>query len=236
LAKDLPAQPAGGGLAHFDVNMIHAGQIFQNALGFRFDLLRGFGIGEVSCIVTLTAPLAAEISLTRPKETMSREKPGYLTAFSAFWICSCDKHGGQVASFMPKTSAKFIQTEFVFAAVFNCAKTGGMEISGLILIRMILNMTQKANNGTELLVEKFRSSKPARPSPNGCSRCARPAWPALPNWVFRRCSDEDWRFTNVAPIAKLNFHSRPKPPSTARKARPSTNPFSPGCPATGSCS
>ena len=35
---------AGGGLAHFDVNVIHAGQSFQNALAFGFDLLRGFGI------------------------------------------------------------------------------------------------------------------------------------------------------------------------------------------------
>ena len=38
---------------------------------------------------TLTAPLAMEISLTRPKETMSREKPGYFTALSAFKTKSC---------------------------------------------------------------------------------------------------------------------------------------------------
>jgi hypothetical protein len=35
-------------------------------------------------MTTLTAPLAAEISLTSPNETMSRENPGYLTDFSAF--------------------------------------------------------------------------------------------------------------------------------------------------------
>src|SRR5581483_4582093 len=47
------------------------------------------GLADVNWIDTLTASLAAETSLTRPKETMSREKPGYLTAFSAFKTDSC---------------------------------------------------------------------------------------------------------------------------------------------------
>ena len=35
---------SSGGLAHFDVNVVHAGKIFQGAFAFDFDLLRGFGI------------------------------------------------------------------------------------------------------------------------------------------------------------------------------------------------
>ena len=83
---------AGGGLAHFDVNVIHAGQRFQNALGFALICCAASGFGEVNCIDTLTAPLAAEISFTSPNETMSREKPGYLTAFSAFWMSCLREH------------------------------------------------------------------------------------------------------------------------------------------------
>src|ERR1700679_2298858 len=47
-------------------------------------------LAEVNCIVTVTTPLAAAISLTRPNETMSREKPGYLTDFNASKTVSCE--------------------------------------------------------------------------------------------------------------------------------------------------
>src|SRR5690348_16052660 len=42
----------------------------------------------VSSIETVTAPLLEEISLIRPNETISRENPGYFTAFNAFLMSS----------------------------------------------------------------------------------------------------------------------------------------------------
>ena len=65
-------------------------------------------------------------------------------------------------------------------------------------------MTQKANHGTESMVAQFSQRETA----------AQPKWLALVRQVglasfaeqgFPKLSDEDWRFTNVAPIAKLNF-------------------------------
>ncbi len=74
------------------------------------------------------------------------------------------------------------------------------------IIRIILNMTQNANNGTAQLVEKFSQFK---------SAASQPAWlPPLRNSGlasftaagFPTLHDEDWRFTNIAPIARLPFH------------------------------
>ena len=65
-------------------------------------------------------------------------------------------------------------------------------------------MTPNANNGTELLVAKFSKQDTAVQlkwlalmRQNGIASFAEQGFPKL--------SDEDWRFTNVAPIAKLNF-------------------------------
>jgi hypothetical protein len=46
---------------------------FSDALASILICCAASGLGEVNCIVTLTAPFAAEISLTSPNETMSRE-------------------------------------------------------------------------------------------------------------------------------------------------------------------
>ena len=66
-------------------------------------------------------------------------------------------------------------------------------------------MTQKAHHGTERLVETFSrfASAPAHPKwlpPVRKSGLASFAAAGFPN-----LSDEDWRFTNVAPIAQLPF-------------------------------
>jgi len=66
-------------------------------------------------------------------------------------------------------------------------------------------MTQTAHSDTAKLVEKFSTFAPVAPQPAwlqplrqaGIARFAAAGFPTL--------NDEDWRFTNVAPIAKLNF-------------------------------
>ena len=66
-------------------------------------------------------------------------------------------------------------------------------------------MTQTAHSDTAKLVEKFSTFAPVAPQPAwlqplraaGITRFAAAGFPTL--------NDEDWRFTNVAPIAKLNF-------------------------------
>ena len=44
-----------------------------------------------------------------------------------------------------------------------------------------------------------------RPRPPGCSPCARTPSGASPSSAFRPRIDEEWRFTNVAPIARTTF-------------------------------
>jgi Fe-S cluster assembly protein SufD len=69
---------------------------------------------------------------------------------------------------------------------------------------MILNMTPKADNGTKPLVEQFsRLSTAAQPHWLAPMRKAGIA--SFADQGFPTLHDEDWRFTNVAPIAKLNF-------------------------------
>ena len=66
-------------------------------------------------------------------------------------------------------------------------------------------MTQTAHSDTAKLVEKFSTFAPVAPQPAwlqplrqaGITRFAAAGFPTL--------NDEDWRFTNVAPIIKLNF-------------------------------
>src|SRR5437899_10661841 len=45
-------------------------------------------VASASC--TLTSPLSMLTDLTKPNETMSRVKPGYLTDFKAFFTCSSE--------------------------------------------------------------------------------------------------------------------------------------------------
>jgi Fe-S cluster assembly protein SufD len=66
-------------------------------------------------------------------------------------------------------------------------------------------MTQKANNGTELLVEKFSQIEVASSQPKWLAPLRKAGIASFADQGFPKLSDEDWRFTNIAPIAKLNF-------------------------------
>jgi Fe-S cluster assembly protein SufD len=66
-------------------------------------------------------------------------------------------------------------------------------------------MTQNANNGTELLVEKFSQTVGAPNQPKWLSPLRKAGIASFAEAGFPKLSDEDWRFTNVAPIAQLPF-------------------------------
>ena len=66
-------------------------------------------------------------------------------------------------------------------------------------------MTQKANNGTELLVGQFSRFEAAAPRSNWLSPLRKAGLAGFAELGFPKLSDEDWRFTNVAPIANLPF-------------------------------
>src|ERR1017187_403530 len=67
-------------------------------------------------------------------------------------------------------------------------------------------MTPKADNGTELLVEKFSQFEAASTQPKWLRPVRKAGIASFAEQGFPTLHDEDWRFTNVAPIAKLNFH------------------------------
>src|SRR5579864_5748612 len=66
-------------------------------------------------------------------------------------------------------------------------------------------MTQKANDGTALLVEKFSGFKSATPQPHWLPAMRKAGIASFAEAGFPTLHDEDWRFTNVAPIAQLPF-------------------------------
>ena len=66
-------------------------------------------------------------------------------------------------------------------------------------------MTQKANNGTESLVAKFSQLETAATQPKWLAPVRKAGLASFADQGFPTLHDEDWRFTNVAPIAKLNF-------------------------------
>jgi Fe-S cluster assembly protein SufD len=66
-------------------------------------------------------------------------------------------------------------------------------------------MTQKAKNGTELLVGKFSQLEATSSQPKWLAPLRKAGIASFADQGFPKLSDEDWRFTNVSPIAKLNF-------------------------------
>jgi Fe-S cluster assembly protein SufD len=66
-------------------------------------------------------------------------------------------------------------------------------------------MAQNANNGTELLVEKFSQFKTASPQPEWLPPLRKAGMAGFAELGFPKLSDEDWRFTNVMPIVQLPF-------------------------------
>ena len=71
-------------------------------------------------------------------------------------------------------------------------------------------MTQNADNGTELLVEKFSQFKAPTHQPKWLQPLRKAGLACFAELGFPKLSDEDWRFTNVAPIAKLPFTLAPE--------------------------
>ncbi len=65
-------------------------------------------------------------------------------------------------------------------------------------------MTSNANNGTESLVAAF-SKVPSGTQPKWLAPVRLAGITSFAAQGFPKLTDEDWRFTNVAPIAKLNF-------------------------------
>jgi len=70
---------------------------------------------------------------------------------------------------------------------------------------MILNMTPKTNNGTELIASKFESFAAGAAGPQWLSPLRKAGLASFADQGFPTLHDEDWRFTNVAPVAKLDF-------------------------------
>jgi Fe-S cluster assembly protein SufD len=66
-------------------------------------------------------------------------------------------------------------------------------------------MTPKANNGTELLVKQFSRLESAAPQPKWLLPVRKAGIAGFAELGFPTLHDEDWRFTNVAPIAQLPF-------------------------------
>ena len=66
-------------------------------------------------------------------------------------------------------------------------------------------MTPNANNGTDLLVGKFSEQEAAGTGPKWLAPLRKAGIASFADQGFPTLHDEDWRFTNVAPIAKLNF-------------------------------
>ena len=66
-------------------------------------------------------------------------------------------------------------------------------------------MTPKADNGTALLVGKFSQFEAAAPQPKWLAPVRKAGLAGFAELGFPKLSDEDWRFTNVTPIAQLPF-------------------------------
>lgn len=66
-------------------------------------------------------------------------------------------------------------------------------------------MTPKASNGTEPVVEKFAHFAPAGDGPKWLAPLRKAGLASFADQGFPTLHDEDWRFTNVAPVARLDF-------------------------------
>ena len=71
-------------------------------------------------------------------------------------------------------------------------------------------MTPKANNGTELVVEKFAQFAATTTGPKWLAPLRKAGLACFADLGFPTLQDEDWRFTNVAPVARLNFQPAPQ--------------------------
>src|SRR5213079_1901077 len=83
--------PPGGAWISIKTLPLRMPSIVRKERSASFLIVAGtFGslVAIASC--TLTSPLSIWIDFTNPNETMSRVKPGYFTAFNAFFTCSSE--------------------------------------------------------------------------------------------------------------------------------------------------
>jgi hypothetical protein len=73
-----------------DADVFDARQDAENLLGLCLDRLRNRGLIRGSASCTVMALPSTWIPFTKPNETMSRLKPGYLTAFNASLISASE--------------------------------------------------------------------------------------------------------------------------------------------------
>src|SRR5215469_8013827 len=81
---------------------------------------------------------------------------------------------------------------------------------------MSLSTTPKASNGTELIVGKFAAFAAAATGPKWLAPLRKAGLASFADQGFPTRHDEDWRFNNVTPVAKLNF--QPAAPVAANGA------------------
>ena len=77
-------------------------------------------------------------------------------------------------------------------------------------------MTPKADNGTKSLVEKLSQTAAPATQPKWLTPMRKAGLTSFAEQGFPTLADEDWRFTNVAPVAKLNL--QPASPVAANGA------------------
>jgi len=77
-------------------------------------------------------------------------------------------------------------------------------------------MTPRASNEAELVAGKFAAFAAAAPGPKWLAPLRKAGLASFADQGFPTLQDEDWRFTNVAPVARLNF--QPAPPAAANGA------------------
>ncbi len=89
-AMPAPAPP-GGACMSIKTFALRTPSIVRNACSASFFIVAGiFGSFVASASCTFTSPSSIWIDFTKPKETMSRVKPGYRTVFNEFLTCSSE--------------------------------------------------------------------------------------------------------------------------------------------------
>jgi len=80
-------------------------------------------------------------------------------------------------------------------------------------------MTTKGNNGTEAVVAQFAQFAADTHGPKWLAPLRKAGLASFADQGYPTLRDEDWRFTNVAPVAKLDFHPAPAVAANGAESR-----------------